>query len=264
MPPVIIVGVAVALGALAAAATWLGLRPASSVQVGQQRIPLDVLKAVIAVRAHNANASDLRNAAAKAEQCGHASLAAALRDEAAVLGAAEEFAEAEGVSVDAEPLYASPVREVSDDKWTAYVKRSRTARPSAVSGDNRMGCYAMTARELADAGWMLDAHKGEYNGRLCWLGTWAPERNEMAFLRSPSEQYDALAALSRIHAQVIERKHDDLIGREIEGKPASLSGLMGVCRRSGLGGLPGWAASAEQRKKFPETTAQYARLNGIF
>lgn len=263
MPPVVIIGVACVVGAAAAVATWLGLRPAP-VRVGGAPVPRNVIAAVAAVRAHRASAALLRQAAGQAAVAGHATLAAALRDEAAVLAAAEEFADAAGTQLEVEPLWPSPLAGVDDEAWSRYVRRSRVARPSAVTPDNRHGCFAFSARELADAGWLLDARKELVNGRLCWTGTWAPDRDELKFLRSVEEQHEALAALARLHARVVTGRHADLIGTDIEGQPATLSGLLGVARRAGLGGLRGWAGDAAQRRKFPETTAAYARLNGIF
>jgi len=261
-PPLVVVGVAVLVGAAAAAAAWLGLRPPTTVRVGQRPVPVDVLRAVLAVRQHQATAAELQAAALTAARAGHASLAVALRDEAAVLAAGEAFADAAGVALEA--VYPSPLPGVGDAAWTAYVRRSRVARPSAVSPDNRCGAYALSARELADAGWMLDARKEQVGGRLCWTGTWAPDRAEEAFLADPAEQLDALTALTRLHARVVEGRHADVLGRELEGQAATLSGLLGVCRRAGLGGLRGWVEDPAQRKRFPETTAAYARLNGIF
>ena len=261
MPPVVIVGLAVAFGAASALVTWLGLR-APTVRVGETPIPVDVLRAVLAVRKHQATAVELRAAAVKAARAGHASLAVALRDEAAVLAAGEAFAEIAGIAVEA--VYPSLFKNVADTEWTSYVRRSRIARPSAVAPDGRLGCYALSPRELADAGWMLDAHKAQRDGRLSWEGTWAPGRSEAVFLADPSEQYEALVALSTLHARVIKRQHTEVFGEALEGQPATLSGLLGVCRRAGLGGLRGWATDTAQRKRFPETTAAYARLNGIF
>lgn len=258
----VVIGMAVAVGTAAAVATWLGLRAPGTVRVGETPVPVDVLRAVLAVRQHQATAAELRAAALKAARVGHASLAAALRDEAAVLAAAEAFADAAGVTL--ELVYPSPLRDVDNADWTSYVQRSRTARPSAVAPDGRLGCYALAMRELADAGWMLDARKQQVDGRSRWTGTWADGRSETAFLADPAEQYEALAALSKLHARVILGHHDDLIGAELEKQHATLSGLLGVARRAGLGGLRGWATDAAQRKKFPETTAAYARLNGIF
>ncbi len=149
---------------------------------------------------------------------------------AAVLAAAEAYADAAGVSL--EGVYPSPLGDVGDEAWTTYARRSRVARPSAVTPDGRHGCYGLTARELAAAGWMLDAHKDKVNGRLCWCGTWAPGHDEGGFLADTVDQYEALAALSKLHARVIAERHRDLVGQEIEGKPATLSGLLGVCRRA--------------------------------
>lgn len=264
MPPVaIVIGLACAVGAAGAALTWLGLRPAP-VRVGGAPVPLDVIKAVAAVRAHRASPALLRKAAARADWAGHASLAAALRDEAAVLTTAQEFASEAAAQLEVEPLWPSPLPGVDDEHWSRYVRRSRMARPSAVSPDNRYGCFTLSARELADAGWMVDARKESVNGHLCWTGTWSPGHDELKFLRGVDEQHEALAALTRLHMRVVEGRHSDLVGQEIEGQPATLSGLLGVCRRAGLGGLRGWATDAAQRAKFPETTAAYARLNGVF
>ena len=254
MPPVLVVGIAAVIGATSAALTWLGLRPEPRVQVGARPVPVDVLRAVLSVRRHQASAPELRAAAITAERNGYASLAAALRDEAAVLAAAQRFAE----------VYRSPLAGVPDEAWTLYVKRSRVARPSAVSADNRLGCFALTARELADVGWLTGARKARLNDRLCWVGEWAEGRGAESFLADDAEQYEALTALTQLHARALEQRFEDLLEREVEGQPATRSGLLGVARRAGLGGLRGWCEDPAQRKRFPETTAAYARLNGIF
>lgn len=262
MPPVLIYGIAAAVGVAAALATWLGLRPANAGRTPAAPVPPEVERVVRAVREHKASADDLRAAARQAARAGHADLAAAMHGEAVVLAAAEELAGAEIVELAA--AYPSPLRGVTDAAWTVYVRRSRSARPSAVTADGRHGCYGLTARELADVGQMTEARKAMDGGRARWAGVWAPGRSEAAFLADPDAQYDALAALTRLHTRAIGQRHVDLLGQVIEGRAATLSGLLGVARRAGLGGLRGWACDAAQRARFAETTAAYARLNGLF
>ena len=162
--------------------------------------------------------------------------------------------------------HRSPLAGVDDDAWTIYVRRARLAPLGAASPSLRLGMFALTARDLADAGLMTEAHKGEANGHKgVWLGTWVAGRTRAEFLASPEQQLDALARLTRIQAhKIVELRLDAAVGTEIAGEAATLSGLLGVARKAGLGGLRQWLASDEDRQAFPESGALYQRFNGLF
>ena len=237
-------------------------------------VPVIVLQAVANMAHRRATSPELRAAAAGALQSGQKQLAAAFMHEANVLEGVAQVTTAASTGALSECLrYRSPwaavngAVTVSDDQWTTYVRRSRVARPGAVSPDNRMGAYGLTARELSDIGVMDEAHKSldaDGGGKLAWRGEWAEGRCLDEFLRTPAQQYDALEALSKMHAAAILLRHRDSIGATFDGIPASLSGLMGVARRAGMGGFRKWVSDAKNRAAFPDTTACFARMNNIF
>lgn len=223
-----------------------------------------VLQAVANMAHRRATPVELRAAAQSALAAGQKQLAAAFQHEAMVLEGSAM------VATTAAPLmeclsYTSPIRQATNDQWTTFVKRSRVARPSSVSPDNRLGAYALTARELSDVGVMDEAHKslGD-DGKLAWRGTWAEGRCLEDFLKTPAQQYDALEALTKLHAAAILARHAREIGATFDGRVATMSGLLGVARRAGLGGFRKWVSDDKNRAAFPETTACFARMNGIF
>ena len=229
-------------------------------------VPVVVLQAVANMAHRRATPVELRAAAVGALQSGHRQLAAAFQHEANVLDGIAQVTTAASTGALSECLrYQSPLSAASDDQWTTYVRRSRVARPTAVTPDNRMGAYGLTARELSDIGWMDEAHKSVgVDGKLAWRGTWADGKSLALFLRLPAQQYDALEELSKLHAAAIVARHPQAVGMDFDARTATLSGLMGVARRAGMGGLRKWVSDAKNRAAFPETTASFARLNGIF
>lgn len=249
-------GVLVLIGTMASS-----LRQARSTP---QVMPPAVVQAVLALRDHKATPDQLRKAAVMASKAGALKLGALLQEEAAVASSAQEFAKLQPQPVSAPPR-KSPLPGVSDFDWQQFVKRSSIATPSTVSPNYRLGMYELTARELSDIRWMTDAYKGPYQGRVVWLGTWADGKTLERFLASTDLQYDALVALTKFHARAIEARHGEVLSkREIEGQPATLSGLLAVARKAGLGGLKSWLENEKEREEFPETTARFTRFNGLF
>jgi hypothetical protein len=135
----------------------------------------------------------------------------------------------------------------------------------SVSPSYRLGTFALSARELADAGAMLSAYKGEHGGRKgVWLGEWEEGQGQDTFLASAERQYDALIKLTQIQARAIVARHGAVLGTMIDGQVVTLSGLLAVARKAGLGGLRQWVTSEEDRAAFPESGALFARFNGLF
>ena len=232
-------------------------------------VPQAVIDAVLALRAGKATAAMLRDAAAQTEACGAegaAKLAATLRRQAVALEHVAHVA-ADALALEApEPeTYASPLADIDDAEWTCYVRRARVARVDSISPSYRLGAFAMSARDLADAGVMTSAYKGVHEGRKgVWLGEWAEGRSVDAFLGSAQQQYEALVELTKLQARYILEHHATALDAEFDGQKATLSGLLAVMRKGGRSGLRQWVTSEEDRAAFPESGALFARFNGLF
>jgi hypothetical protein len=232
-------------------------------------VPQAVIDAVLALRSGKATAAMLRDAAAQAEACGAegvGKLAATLRRQAAALEHVARVA-ADALALEApEPeTYASPLEGIDDAEWTCYVRRARVARVDSISPSYRLGAFALSATELADAGMMTEAYKGVHEGRKgVWLGEWAEGQGLASFLGSAAQQYEALVALTKIQARAILARHRAVLGTSIDGQVVTLSGLLAVARKAKLGGLRQWVTSEEDRAAFPESGALFARFNGLF
>jgi hypothetical protein len=276
VPVIVIVGVAVVTG-VAGLISWFGRKKTPKTEAGDEKqpddkqpaaekpIPRDVILAVAHLRQHHATADEIVAAAEKAELAGHAPLATALRNEAAVLAAAEEFSdEMEKETANHAIAFVSPLPDVSEEQWTKYVKKSRTHRGNAVSDNFKLGAYQLSARELADAGFMTSAKKVDEEGHSVWVGEWAPGKSLEEFLSSPAQQYEALVALTKLHAGRIAEKHAEVIGTTIESEKVTLSGLLAVARKAGQGGLASWLKSAKERSSFKDTTERFKQFNGMF
>jgi hypothetical protein len=274
IPAVIAVGISVASG-VATIWNWFANRKKKNQkkddaeetpQVAPELpVPNEVIIAVAHLRAHHATAAEIQAAADKAEAAGHCSLALALRNESAVLAAAEKFAAELGHDVPAEPLrFKSPFDSVGDEQWTKYVKQSRTHRSNSVSDNFKLGTYQLSARDLADAEFMISAKKVDEEGHSVWIGEWAPGYSLEDFLASSEIQYNAFLALSRLHASRISKKYSKVIGTTIESQQVTLSGLLAVAKKAGQGGLESWLKSAKERSKFRDTTERYLKFNGMF
>jgi len=261
---VLVVGAAAVKGVSAALDWWSDRHKQNG-----GTVPQAVVDAVLALRAGKATAALLRDAATQAEACraeGVVKLAATLRRQAANLEHAAQVA-ANALALDApEPeTFVSPLEDVDDADWTCYVRRARVARLDSISPSYRLGTFALSARELADAGLMSEAYKGVHDGRKgVWLGEWSDGCSLAAFLASASQQYDALMKLTQIQARAIMARHRAVLGTQIDGREVTLSGLLAVARKAGLGGLRQWVTSEEDRAAFPESGALFARFNGLF
>jgi hypothetical protein len=82
-------------------------------------------------------------------------------------------------------------------------------------------------------------------------------------LADPLIQYRIFVASMRRYRSQVLAEHRSAIGTEIEGKPATLSGLLAVAHHAGPA-LASWLTSAEDRRRFAKTTAAYGRTTGVF
>jgi len=93
-----------------------------------------------------------------------------------------------------------------------------------------------------------------------WTGDWTPPLSLEKFLDSTPAQYEVFSRSMRRMAP----KVGAFVGSDIDGKKATLSGLLGVGHLAGEAGIEGWVKDPAIRQKFKNTTASFVRTNGVF
>lgn len=145
--------------------------------------------------------------------------------------------------------------------WERFVAVMAVAPRNTVSSRGRMGAFGMDARRLADVGFMNRACKmtvGSETG--VWVGEWKAPLSQEKFLENVPAQYEAFKR-SMVKLAPVVNKH---VGKEVEGKKASLSGLLGVGHMAGEAGVESWVKDPLVRKRFAGTTDRFHKTNGIF
>jgi hypothetical protein len=127
---------------------------------------------------------------------------------------------------------------VSNTAWQRWIAANEQPDEAAERYPERTSIYGLRERELDDAG--LDA----------------PDDQDA--------EYDALVKVVAGLRGGVEAHCASVLGTEIEGQTATLSGLLAVARCAGLGGLATWVTDAKERVKFSFTTQAYRRCNGLF
>jgi hypothetical protein len=218
----------------------------------------------------------MRRAADLADVAGHVALSDALVDRADTLRLISDLAgpDSDGaVDVDgmaAEHLtHTSPIHEATDEQWTALVDALAVGLPGEVNEDGTLGRWGIGYRQLRDLGLVEETELREpyvaWRWKLDEAGRTVPFLEaQAAFLADEGAQYMALAQVLAHHYQALISDEDKLLGREVDGRALSLSGLLGLARKAGLSGLRKWIASPSDRAKFSRTTEFVDRCNGIF
>jgi hypothetical protein len=205
--------------------------------------PLSLLQAAVGMAAGTATRAQLREAASLARATGFTALAEQL-DLGADVRAALEQAPTD------EDQHTSPIPDVSDAAWSTYVKRSVRGDLTEVTPQQRYGRYGFTRRHLHDL-------------QLLTADGWSEACSEAQFLQSPELQYAALVDLTKLHLPLL-KLYRSVLGTDIEGQPATRSGLLAVARKAGRYGLQSWVRNPAERAQFSDTTALYRRFNGLF
>lgn len=155
----------------------------------------------------------------------------------------------------------APVPGVSLAAWADFVAKMEVAPKSHVSVRGRLGAFQMDARRLADVGAMTRAWKGRRGAEAgVWVGQWCDGLSEASFLGSMPAQYAVLVRSMRTAAPKVA----GFVGRDVDGRKATLSGLLGVCHVAGERGVAGFIEEPEVRRQFSGTMGMFARTNGIF
>jgi hypothetical protein len=223
----------------------------------------DVKPLVGLLNLRNPTSTQLRAGAVYALGIGYTQAARVLRERADFVDNVRKVAAL--LSADATDKSAisfkSPWDDVADNLWMAYVKASRFTAEDRDGRDWLVGIFGLSPRALERLGIMAEVKRdGER-----WSGRWAGILPIENFLKSLPAQVQALSAISRLHRAESRDTIDGVIGQEIEGRSATLSGLLAVALRAGgAKGLDSWLNSEGDRRKFKRTTAAYLKLNGIF
>ena len=119
----------------------------------------------------------------------------------------------------------------------------------------------MDARGLSDVGFVRNAHKAAVGSEAgVWVGEWVAPLDGPKFLASAPAQYEAFSRSMRKLAPAVAPH----VGKVVDGRRASLSGLLGAGHLAGENGIASWVASPEARRRFAATTTSFERTNGIF
>lgn len=174
---------------------------------------------------------------------------------------------AKGAAVSAPgAAYKSPFPKVSNEAWTAYVHGLRGRDPKAITPAYYLGLFGFGMRRLVDLGLAKNPVQVEKNGRKVWDATWIPSLTPgpEKFLADADLQYQTFIKSTTADARAIGTQMPKALGSEIGGVKATLSGLLAVAKQAGIAGLKSWATDEETRKKYPNTSAVFAKMNGIF
>jgi hypothetical protein len=159
------------------------------------------------------------------------------------------------------PQKTNPFVGVPTAAWSRFVTIMAVSPRGNVTPRRRLGMFGLDARRLSDVGFMASPRKvsiGAEGG--VWSGEWVAPLTEKKFLDSTPAQYEAFGRSMRL---LVPRAAPH-VGKMIDGKKATLSGLLAAGHLAGTAGLESWAKDVAVRQKFGATTKNFERANGIF
>jgi hypothetical protein len=80
----------------------------------------------------------------------------------------------------------------------------------------------------------------------------------------PFDSAGPFIALTEALVPKVEEKLGGWVGKEVNGKTITLSGLLGISSTAGIRGAAKWLESASDRERFPGTTKAFESTNGLF
>jgi hypothetical protein len=190
---------------------------------------------------------------------GYAKTAHHLRERAATLRALLSRGRPAAVSFS----YRSPLSEASDAQWAQFVRLMQTGELAAVTPTGQIGVFQTRVKRLQDLGLARDVRRVAGEGGARWTATFKAPLTLARLLSDPLLQYRVFAASMRRYRGEILERHRDALGKEIEGKPATLSGLLAVAHHAGPA-LASWLTNPDDRRRFQKTTAAYDQTTGVF
>ena len=160
-------------------------------------------------------------------------------------------------------IYPSPLPDASDEQWARFVRLMQAGDASAVTPSGQVGIFQTRLKRLQDLGLARDVRRVTGPNGAHWTATFRPPLTLARLLADPLLQYRIFVASMRRYRGEILGEHRGAIETQIEGKPATLSGLLAVAHHAGPA-LASWLASAGDRKRFSKTTTAYVRTTGVF
>lgn len=161
----------------------------------------------------------------------------------------------------------SPLPDVSDAVWTAFVSACKSNDWTHVSPSNSVGGFAMSPRRLSELGWVSNLARAKSpDGRNVWVARFNRPITPNDYLVSPKLQYDAFTESMMEYAARLLPGGDiaGMIGvQDIflpSGQPLTRSGLLALLHKGGTGAVTQWLAG----NQFGDTTVFVAQANGIF
>ena len=161
-------------------------------------------------------------------------------------------------------LFRSPLPEASDAQWARFVRLMQVGDVAAVTPTGQVGIFQTRLKRLEDLGLVSDVRRVHHAGTApSWTATFRPPLTLARLLSDPLLQYRIFVVSMKRYRDEVLARHRDAIGKVIEDKPATLSGLIAVSQHAGPA-LGSWIASEADRKRFKQTTAAYSRTTGVF
>ncbi len=160
-------------------------------------------------------------------------------------------------------IYPSPIAEASDEQWARFVHLMQVGDPAAVTPSGQVGIFQTRLKRLQDLGLARDVRRVNGPNGARWTATFRPPLTLARLLADPLLQYRIFVASMRRYRSQILAEHRDAIGTQIEGRRATLSGLLAVAHHAGPA-LTSWLTSADDRKRFAKTTTAYGRTTEVF
>jgi len=160
-------------------------------------------------------------------------------------------------------VFRSPIPEASDAQWARFVRLMQVGDVSAVTPTGQVGVFQTRLKRLEDLGLVHGVRRVQRDGTANWTATFRPPLTLARLLSDPLLQYRIFVVSMKRYRDEVLARHRDVLGKVIEGKPATLSGLMAVSQHAGPA-LASWLASEADRRRFKQTTAAYGRTTGVY
>ena len=159
--------------------------------------------------------------------------------------------------------YTSPIPEASDEQWARFVRLMQAGDIAAVTPGGQVGLFQTRLKRLEDLGLVREVRRVKGDGTNRWTATFRPPLTLQRLLSDPLLQYRIFAASMRRYRDEILAHHRATLGTEIEGKRATLAGLLAVAHHAGPA-FASWLANPDDRRRFARTTHAYQTTTEVF